>query len=384
MPIPGPLRICEPLMSRSIPLARPNITEAEIDAVATVLRSRQLSLGPKLVEFEQAFATYCRTKHAVACSSGTAGLHLLIRAMGIGPGDEVITTPFSFVASANCVMLEGARPVFVDIDPSTWNIRPDMIEAAVTPRTRAILPVDVFGQPAEMDPIREVARRRGLRVIEDSCEALGSRYRSRPAGSLGDAGAFGFYPNKQITTGEGGMIVTDDAELAALCRSLRNQGRDTSGGWLAHQRLGYNYRLSDINCALGLVQLRRIDEMIAVRKRIEALYRERLVDEPRIALQRVHPDVEMSWFVFVVRLADEYGQVDRDRILTTLAERGIGCSNYFAPIHLQPFYVERFGYNPGDFPVCEAVAARSVALPFHHELTEEDVDTICNELRRLL
>ncbi len=371
-------------MSRSIPLARPNITEAEIDAVATVLRSRQLSLGPKLVEFEQAFAAYCRTKHAVACSSGTAGLHLLIRAMGIGPGDEVVTTPFSFVASANCVMLEGARPVFVDIDPSTWNIRPDMIEAAVTPRTRAILPVDVFGQPAEMDPIREVARRRGLRVIEDSCEALGSRYRGRPAGSLGDAGAFGFYPNKQITTGEGGMIVTDDAELAGLCRSLRNQGRDTSGGWLTHQRLGYNYRLSDINCALGLVQLRRIDEMIAVRKRIEALYRERLADEPRIALQRVHPDVEMSWFVFVVRLADEYGQADRDRILTTLAERGIGCSNYFAPIHLQPFYVERFGYKPGDFPVCEAVAARSVALPFHHELTEEDVDTVCNELRRLL
>ena len=385
MPSPGPLRICESLiMSRSIPLARPNITEAEIDAVATVLRSRQLSLGPKLVEFEQAFAAYCRTKHAVACSSGTAGLHLLIRAMGIGPGDEVVTTPFSFVASANCVMLEGARPVFVDIDPSTWNIRPDMIEAAVTPRTRAILPVDVFGQPAEMDPIREVARRRGLRVIEDSCEALGSRYRGRPAGSLGDAGAFGFYPNKQITTGEGGMIVTDDAELAGLCRSLRNQGRDTSGGWLTHQRLGYNYRLSDINCALGLVQLRRIDEMIAVRKRIEALYRERLADEPRIALQRVHPDVEMSWFVFVVRLADEYGQADRDRILTTLAERGIGCSNYFAPIHLQPFYVERFGYKPGDFPVCEAVAARSVALPFHHELTEEDVDTVCSELRRLL
>lgn len=371
-------------MPRSIPLGRPNITQAEIDAVAAVLRSGQLSLGPKLVEFEQAFAGYCKAKHAVACSSGTAGLHLLIQAMGIGSGDEVITTPFSFIASANCAMLEGARPVFVDIDPHTWNIRPDLIDAAITPRTRAIIPVDVFGQPVDMAPIRRIAERRGLRVIEDSCEALGSRYRGRPAGSLGDAGVFGFYPNKQITTGEGGMIVTDDAELARLCRSLRNQGRDTNGGWLAHPRLGYNYRLSDINCALGLVQLGRIDEIVEARRRVERLYRERLDREPRVILQRLHDDVEMSWFVLVVRLADEYSQMDRDRVLTRLAERGVGCSNYFAPIHLQPFYVERFGYKVGDYPVCEAVAARSVALPFHHELTEEDVDTVCAELCRLL
>ncbi len=371
-------------MARSIPLGRPNITDAEVDAVVAVLRSQRLSLGPKLVEFEQAFAAYSLTGHAVAVSSGTAGLHLLVMAMRIGPGDEVITTPFSFIASANCALLEGARPVFVDIDPETWNIDAARIESAITPRTKALLPVHVFGQPAEMDAVRAIADRRDLRVIEDSCEAIGSRYRGRPAGSLGDAGVFAFYPNKQITTGEGGVIVTDDEELARMCRSLRNQGRDTNGGWLAHPRLGYNYRLSDINCALGLAQLNRIDEIIAVRRGVEALYRERLHDEPRIVLQRVHPDTEVSWFVFVVRLADEYTQDDRDHILTALSERGIGCSNYFAPIHLQPFYVERFGHKPGDFPICEALASRSIALPFHHELTEEDIDHVCAELQRLL
>lgn len=221
-------------------------------------------------------------------------------------------------------------------------------------------------------------------MIEDACEALGGRYRGKPAGSFGDAGVFGFYPNKQITTGEGGMIVTDDAELARLCRSLRNQGRDADGGWLAHPRLGCNYRISEINCALGIVQLGRIDEIITERKRVEGLYRKRLADEGRIAMQKVRADVEMSWFVFVVRLSDDYDGSDRDRILRALTERGIGCSNYFAPIHLQPFYVERFGYKPGDFPVCEALAARTIALPFHHELAEKDVDTVCNELRGLL
>lgn len=280
--------------------------------------------------------------------------------------------------------MEGATPVFVDVDPGTWNLDPSLIEAAITSKTRVILPVDVFGQVVDMDPILAIARRGDLCVIEDSCEALGSRYKGKPAGSLGDAGVFGFYPNKQITTGEGGMIVTDDPALATMCRSLRNQGRDADGGWLAHSRLGYNYRISDINCAMGIVQLGRIDEIIAARKRIVTLYRERLADESRIRLQEVRRDVEMSWFVFVVRLVDEYDQKDRDRILKTLSDRGIGCSNYFAPIHLQPFYVERFGYKPGDFPVCEALAARTIALPFHHELTEADVDAVCAELRRLL
>ncbi len=371
-------------MAHSIHLARPNITQAEIDAVVAVLQTPNLSLGPKIPEFESAFAKYCDREHAIACSSGTAGLHLLIRAMGIGHGDEVITTPFSFVASASSILMVGARPVFVDIDPDTWNIDPELIAGAVTPKTRAILPVDVFGQIADMNAINEIARQNGLRVIEDSCEALGSRYLGRPAGSLGEAGVFGFYPNKQITTGEGGMVVTDDADIAELCRSMRNQGRDAGRGWLAHARLGYNYRLSDFSAALGLVQLGRIEEIIAARDRVRGWYGERLAGEQRLTMQKINPDVEMSWFVFVVRLSDEYTQTDRDTILRNLSEKGIGCSNYFAPIHLQPFYVERFGYKPGDYPICEALSARSIALPFHHELTEADVDTVCGELQQLL
>lgn len=371
-------------MNPSIPLARPNITQAEIDAVVAVLRTPDLSLGPKLGEFESEFAQYCGTRHAVACSSGTTGLHLLVRALGIGAGDEVITTPFSFVASSNCIEMEGATPVYVDIDPRTWNIDATRLEEAVTKRAKAILPVDVFGQVADMDAIRGIAQRHGLKVIEDSCEALGGRYRGRPAGSLGDAGVFGFYPNKQLTTGEGGMIVTDDDGLAVMCRSLRNQGRDTHGGWLAHARMGYNYRLSDINCALGLAQLRRIDEILAARTQVAEWYRARLANEKRVVLQHVVPEVEISWFVFVVRLADEYTAEDRGRILVDLRERGIGCSNYFTPIHLQPFNVERYGYRAGDFPVCEGVAARTIALPFHHEITERHVERICDELVSLL
>lgn len=371
-------------MPQPIPLARPNITQAEIDAVTAVLRTPNLSLGPKVPEFEEAFARYCGTRYAVACSSGTTGLHLVVRALGIGPGDEVVTTPFSFVASANCILMEGAKPVFADIDPGTWNIDPRKIEAALTPRTKAILPVHVFGQPPDFEAIGLIAKRYKLPVIEDSCEALGSRYGGKPAGSLGTAGVFGFYPNKQITTGEGGMITTDDQRVADLCRSMRNQGRAAGGGWLAHERLGYNYRLSDINAALGFAQLARIGEIIACRSKVRKWYTDRLERERRIVLQQVAGNAEISWFVFVVRLADSYGQRERDAILTRLAERGIGCSNYFVPIHLQPFYVEQFGYEPGAFPVCEAIASRTIALPFHHELSESDVDRVCAELQRLL
>lgn len=366
-----------------LPLARPSVTQAEIDAVVSVLKTPSLSLGPKVPEFETAIACYCGTKHAVACSSGTTGLHMIVRAMGIGPGDEVITTPFSFVASANCVLMEGATPIFVDIDPHTWNIDPKHLEGAVTPRTKAILPVDAFGPVADINAVRTIADRHRLRVIEDSCEALGTVYHGRRAGSLGDAGVFGFYPNKQITTGEGGMVVTNDDELAELCRSFRNQGR-AGGGWLAHPRMGFNYRMSDINAALGVTQLSRIDEIIAQRDRVHKLYTERLTNEPRVVMQKVEGDQDVSWFVFVVRLADPYTADDRDRILASLSEMGIGCSNYFAPIHLQAFYVERFGFKPGDFRVCESVANRTLALPFHHELTAGDVDAICTELGKLL
>jgi perosamine synthetase len=367
-----------------IPLARPSITQAEIDAVVSVLKTPMLSLGPKLEAFEAAIAEFCGATEAVACANGTCALHLLVAAMDIGPGDEVITTPFSFVASSNCALMAGAKPVFADIDPDTWNIDVAAIEAAVTPHTRAVLPVDVFGTVPDMDAITAIARRHRLRVIEDSCEALGSRYKGRRAGSLADGGAFGFYPNKQITTGEGGMIVTNDAEVARLCRSMRNQGRDTYGGWLAHPRMGYNYRLSDLSCAMGLAQLQRIEQIIATRAKLMGWYRERLGDEPRVRFQKVLPEVDVSWFVCVVRLCDEFTRQQRDGILTDLRELGIGSSNYFAPIHLQPFYVDRFGYREGDFPNCEALAFRSVALPFHHQLTEKDVDVVCREFRRLL
>ena len=366
-------------------LARPNLTAAEIDAVVAVLRTPNLSLGPKLVEFEARFAEHCRTGHAVAVSSGTAALHICMRALELTDGDEVITTPFSFIASANCIAYERARPVFVDIDPDTWNIDPVRIEPAITDRTRALLPVDVFGQTCPFDALLEIADRRGLPIIEDACEALGGTYRGQPAGSFGRAGVFGFYPNKQITTGEGGMIVTHDGELARLARSLRNQGRDPdASAWLAHDRLGYNYRLSDLNCALGIVQLGRLDEIVAERRRVDRLYREHLADENRVSFQRIAEHVEMSPFVLVVRLADRYEPADRDRILGGLRKVGIGCSNYFTPIHLQPFYRRTYGYAPGDFPICEALAARTLALPFHHELTEADVATICQTLRDLL
>jgi len=367
-----------------IPLARPDITPAEIDAVVAVMKTPHLSLGPKLAEFETAFARYCGTQYAVAISSGTAALHLCMAAIGIRPGDEVISTPFSFVASSNCILFEGGRPVFVDIDPDTWNIDPARIEAAVTPRTRAIIPVDVFGQPADMDPILAVARKHGLRVVEDSCEALGARYHGRRAGALGDVGGFGFYPNKQITTGEGGMIVTNDEPIARVARSMRNQGRGEGAGWLTHERLGYNFRLSDINCALGLAQLRRIDEILARRARVAEMYLQRLAGDDRLRTQKIIPGVEMSWFVFVVRLADRYAEADRDRIMGELRARNIGCNRYFTPIHLQPYMRERFGFKPGDFPVCEAVAARTIALPFYGTMTEAEVDAVCDVLKSLL
>jgi len=367
-----------------ISLSRPDITRAERDAVNEVLQGTQLALGPKLGELEHVFADYVGTRYAAGVSSGTSGLHLCLRAMGIGPGDEVITTPFSFIASSNCVMFDGAKPVFVDIDPETWNIDPARIPAAVTDRTRVILPVDVFGQPVDMDAVLETANRHKLPVLEDSCEALGASYKHRRAGALGDAGVFGFYPNKQVTTGEGGMVVANDEHIHQMVVSLRNQGRDTQGGWLAHARLGYNFRISEINCALGIAQMKRIDEILAKRDRVAGYYLKRLRDEPRVCLQKIHPDCRISWFVLVVRLDDRYTRADRDRMLDELRSQGIQCSNYFPPIHLQPFYQEQFGYKSGDFPICEALSDRTVALPFHGLLTEQEVDTVCKALHRLL
>jgi perosamine synthetase len=370
-------------VSQPISLSGPDITEAEIQAVVTVLRTPQLSLGPKVPEFERAFCERLGVKHAIACNSGTSGLHLMWRAVGVGRGHEVITTPFSFIASSNSVVFDGGHPVFVDIEPDTWQIDPRRVEAAITPRTKAILPVDVFGSIPDMDAINAIGRRRGLRVLEDSCEALGSSYRDRPAGTLAEAGVFGFYPNKQITTGEGGMIVTNDDGVANSCRVMRNQGRDPGAGWLSHARLGFNYRLPDINCAIGVEQMRRLDEIISKRERVAGWYLARLRDEKRITMQRVPAEVKMSWFVMVVKLADDYTREQRDTILRRLHDQGIGCREYFTPIHLQPFYHE-MGYKQGQFPITEAVSSRTIALPFHNNLTEADVDRVVKTLRGLL
>ncbi len=367
-----------------IALSCPDITQAERDAVNAVMQTYQLALGPKITEFEQLLCRFTGTRYAVAVNSGTSGLHLILRAMNIGAGDEVITTPFSFIASSNCIMFDGGKPVFVDIDPDTWNIDPKRIESAITAKTKAILAVDVFGQPAEMDPIRTVAERHQLRLIEDSCEALGAFYKGRPAGSLGEAGVFGFYPNKQVTTGEGGVIITNDEIIYQRCASMRNQGRDPNAGWLAHARLGFNFRMSEITAALGVAQMQRIEDILANRRRVAGYYLQRLADEKRIRMQKIHPDCTISWFVMVIRLNDDYTRADRDRIMATLNAQGIQTGNYFTPIHLQPFYVEQYGYERGDFPICEALSDRTIALPFHGLLTEKEVDTVCRSLRELL
>jgi len=364
-----------------LPLSRPDISEADIQSVIAVLRTPMLSLGPKLGEFEQAFSAYTGARFATAVSSGTAALHLAVQALGIQPGDEIITSPFSFVASANCALFVHARPVFVDIDPASFNLDPALIEQRITPRTRAILPVHVFGRPVDMDAVLDIARRRGLRVIEDACEALGARWRGRHVGTFGDAGTFAFYPNKQITTGEGGMVVTDNPELDRLFKSLRNQGRGTSGEWLQHERLGYNYRLSDINCALGLSQIMRVGEILRRRRGVAEEYRRQLAGPDRLELPPLEaPHADVSWFVYVARL-QEATRAERDEVLRALRADGICCSNYFAPLHLMSHFKE-LGYREGDFPVTEAVAASTVALPFYSGLRSEDIARIADALWR--
>ena len=367
-----------------IHLSRPDITEKEIEAVCAVLRTPSLSLGPKLVEFEEDFAGYIGRKRAVAVNSGTSGLFLCMLALEIGPGDEVITTPFTFISSATTIMMAGARPVFVDIDPVTLNIDPAKIEAKISDKTKAILPVEVFGNPAGFDKIYEIAQKHNLIVIEDSCEALGSALNGKKAGTFGAMSVFAFYPNKQITTGEGGVILTDDDNLADICVSLRNQGRGKGGGWLSHERLGYNYRLSDINCALGIVQLSRIEEIKAKRKQVAKYYQEMLTDDDRLIVPTEPNNCDMSWFVYVVRLADRFSRQQRDKVLDEMEKRDIQVGNYFPPVHLQPFMVERFGYKQGDFPVTESVCKSTIALPFYNNLTKADVAVVCKQLKETL
>ena len=388
-----------------INMSSPDLTEAECGAVLDVMRSNHLSLGPRLGEFEQRFSAYVGTRHAIAVSSGTAALHLSLIAIQIGEGDLVITSPFSFVASANCALYERAIPLFVDVDPLTGNIDAALVRAATDdimrggasgrqwlPRAlrdtagasalKAILPVHAFGQPADMTSIMETARRSGLRVVEDACEGLGAGHRGQRAGTFGDLSCFAFYPNKQMTTGEGGMIVTGDEQYANLCSSLRNQGRDVFDAWLSHSRLGYNYRLNELSCALGLVQLTRIDEMLAKRAQVAAWYSERLRGVDGVQVPEVAASTSrMSWFVYVIRL-DSMAQ--RTAMMNALAARGIPSRPYFTPIHLQPFYVEKFGYRRGDFPVAEDLGDTSLALPFSSVMTEDQVDCVCDALTAVL
>jgi perosamine synthetase len=363
-----------------IPLSAPEITEAEIEAVVAVLRSSRLSLGPVTEKFESQVAATASVPHAIAVSSGTAGLHLCIRGLGIGEGDEVIVPSFAFIAAANAIRYERAMPVFVDIDPVTLNIDPQRIEEAITPRTRAIMAVHTFGVPAAMSAILEIAARHGLEVIEDACEAIGAEYDSRKVGSIGHAGVFAFYPNKQITTGEGGVVVTRDEAFARRVRALRNQGRYETDDWFQHSELGYNYRISEINCALGLAQMMRLEEILKKREGVACAYHERLSRCTDLVLPPAGlRGGRVSWFVYVVRVACG---LDRDGILRGMTEAGIGCGRYFAPIHLQPGYSA--WRNSGDLTVTEAEAQRTIALPFFNNLGSEAINEVCGTLERLL
>ena len=392
------------MSTEAVPMSSPDLSVTEIEAVSKVLQTPYLSIGPRVKAFEQAVASYVGVAHAIAVSSGTAGLHLAIIGAGVGEGDLVITTSFSFIASANCILYERGVPVFVDVDPRTGNIDPAGVAEAVevltddprpattdrwlpralrcssfvVRRPKAILPVHAFGQPADMGPILDVARRYGLAIVEDACEAIGAEYRGRKAGTLSDVAVFAYYPNKQMTTGEGGMIVTDSEKWANLFRSLRNQGRDIFDAWLNHTRLGYNYRLDEMSAALGLVQNRRIEELLAKREQVAHWYNERLADVELVERPHIAPTTtRMSWFVYVVRIKPP---ASRDKVMQRLAAVDIPSRPYFTPIHLQPFYRERFGYQRGDLPITEYLGDVSLALPFSGVMTEGQVDCVCQHL----
>ena len=358
-----------------IPLAQPVLGPEEEAAVIEVLRSGQLSLGPRVPAFEQAFAAWLGAEHACAVASGTAGLHLGLRAVGVSDGDEVVTSPFSFVASANAVLFERARPVFADIDARTLNLDPDAAAAAVTERTAALLPVHIFGYPADVPAFE----RMGLPIVEDACEALGAVHGDGVrVGARGHPAAFGFYANKQLTTGEGGMVTVADAAMKERIDSERNQGRAPDMGWLDHDRLGFNYRLTDIACAVGQVQLARLDGMLADRARVAGWYRDALASIEGLGLPCEDAGGDRrGWFVFVVQVPR--GR-DRDEVIHALRLRGVQCKPYLPAIHLMSFYRERFGHREGEFPVCEDVAARSVALPFFPAMTEGQVQRVAAAL----
>ena len=385
-----------------LPMSSPDLTDREVQAVLEVLHTPRLSMGPQQEAFEAAVARRVGAAHAIAVSSGTAGLHLTVRAAGIADGDLAVTSPFSFVASSNVLLYERAVPIFVDVDPTTGNLDPAQVEEAVhdllkggerarrrQPRRgggggtlKAILAVDAFGQPAEYEPLVQESRKHNLALIEDSCEAFGAAHKGKPAGMFGDAGVFAFYPNKQMTTGEGGMIITDRDDWAARVRSLRNQGRAVGDTWLQHTELGYNYRLDELSAALGAAQMERFDELLGRRQRVADWYEERLAEQVGVSTLAISPaTTKMSWFVYVIRF--EPG-LERDAIARKLEAAGIPSRPYFTPIHLQPYFIERFGYEPGDFPVAEDLGRRSLALPFSGIMTEEQVEKVCRALREAI
>jgi perosamine synthetase len=389
-------------MKYQLPMSSPDLSDLERDAVASVLESPVLSMGAHTEAFEKSIADFVVASHAIAVSSGTTGLHLCVRAADIRAGDLVFTTPFSFVASTNVLLYENAVPIFIDVDELTGNIDPVRLTEAARdlstssnaaerwlPRKRAkvrspraILTVDVFGQPADYDGITMVAQKHNLTLIEDSCEALGAQYKSRFAGTFGQCAVFAFYPNKQITTGEGGVIVTNDDDAADFMRALRNQGRAPGDTWLEHTHLGYNYRITEMSAALGNTQMHRLNELLAKRQQVADWYTRRIESMQGVTPPHVTASTtRMSWFVYVVRLAPH---LDRRRIAADLATAGIPSRPYFTPIHLQPYMIDRFGYRSGDFPVTEDLGRRSLALPFSGVMTEDQVDLVCGELQKTL
>lgn len=367
---------------RQIGLSAPWLDEREEELVLDVLRSGRLSLGPTIDRFEEEFAASVGAPYAAAVSSGTAGLHLLCISARVGPGDEVITSPYSFVASANCAIYEGATPVFADIDPRTLNLDPAAVEAAITPRTRAVVAVDIYGYPCELDELRAICDTHGIALIDDACEALGARYKGAPVGSQDTPSVFAFYPNKQITTGEGGIVATHSEDEWRLLKSLRNQGRADGGGWLDHARLGFNYRIDDIRAAVGIGQLEKLDRILEARAEVAARYGELLADIDGLELPLADDaDHERSWFVYVVALPEG---TDREDVIATLTESGIGTARYLPCIHLQSYMRERYGFAAGLCPVAESTSARTLALPFHARLGEADQEYVASTLRGAL
>jgi perosamine synthetase len=362
-------------------MSAPDITEEDVRAVTEVVRSGRLALGPKAEAFENALAAYVGARHAVAVSSGTAALHLALLGLGIGPGDEVLVPSYTFAASVNAVLYVGATPVFVDIEPATYCMDVADAERRITPRTRCVLAVDVFGHPADWPALEALADSHGLALLDDSCEALGAECSGRKVGSFGNASTFAFYPNKQITTGEGGMLVTDDERLADAARSYRNQGRSSTGAWLEHERLGYNYRLDEISAALGVSQLARLESILERRARVAARYSALLADVRDVTVPLVASWARVSWFVYVIRLAPE---VDRLGLVNALADRGVPTRTYFSALHVQPYIEQRLGSLRGTLPVTEAVAARTLALPFHTNMPEGDLERVVDALRHAL